>query len=51
MLFADTSSGYASKSKGVVTRSKPLKLLYLDSVKQFGKRDGLNIYHKVKQII
>lgn len=35
----------------VVTRSKPLKLLYLDSVKQFGKRDGLNIYHKVKQII
>ena len=30
---------------------KPLKILYLDSVKQFGRRDGLKIYHKVKQII
>lgn len=30
---------------------KPLKLLYLDSLKQFGMKDGLQIYHKVKQVI
>ena len=35
----------------MIESSKPLKILYLDSVKQFGKRDGLNIYHKIKQII
>lgn len=35
----------------MIESPKPLKILYLDSVKQFGRRDGLNIYHKVKQII
>ena len=35
----------------MIESPKSLKFLYLDSVKQFGKRDGLNIYHKVKQII
>lgn len=35
----------------MIESPKPLKILYLDSVKQFGKRDGLSIYHKVKQII
>ena len=50
--FANTDyEGLVEQIMEVVTRSKPLKLLYLDSVKQFGKRDGLNIYHKVKQII
>ena len=36
---------------GVIDTSKPLKLLYLDSVKQFGKKDGLSIYHRIKQIV
>ena len=36
---------------GMIESPKSLKFLYLDSVKQFGKRDGLNIYHKIKQII
>ena len=35
----------------IIESPKPLKILYLDSVKQFGKRDGLNIYHKIKQIV
>ena len=35
----------------IIEFPKSLKILYLDSVKQFGKRDGLHIYHKVKQII
>lgn len=35
----------------MMENSKPLKRLYLDSAKQFGKRDGLSIYHKVKQIV
>lgn len=35
----------------MVESPKPLKLLYLDSLKQFGMKDGLQIYHKVKQVI
>ena len=50
--FSNTDyEGMVEQIMEVVNHSKPLKLLYLDSVKQFGKRDGLNIYHKVKQII
>lgn len=35
----------------IMDESKPLKRLYLDSVKQFGKKNGLCICHKVKQIV
>ncbi len=31
--------------------SKPRKILYLDSLKQFGREKGLKIYHKVRQIL
>ena len=50
--FANTDyEGLVERIMRVIQPPKPLKLLYLDSVKQFGKRDGLSIYHKVKQII
>ena len=43
--------GLIEQIMSMIESPKSLKFLYLDSVKQFGKRDGLNIYHKVKQII
>lgn len=50
--FANTDyEGLIERIMEVLVPQKPLKLLYLDSVKQFGKRDGLSIYHKVKEII
>lgn len=50
--FANTDyEGLIERIMGVIETPKSLKLLYLDSVKLFGKRDGLSIYHKVKQII
>ena len=50
--FANTDyEGLIERIMGVLAPQKSLKLLYLDSVKQFGKRDGLSIYHKVMQII
>ena len=50
--FASTDyEGLIEQIMGLIESPKPLKILYLDSVKQFGKRDGLSIYHKVKQII
>ena len=50
--FANTEyENMIEQIMNMIESSKPLKILYLDSVKQFGRRDGLNIYHKVKQII
>ena len=50
--FANTDyEGLIEQIMGLIESPKPLKILYLDSVKQFGRRDGLSIYHKVKQII
>ena len=50
--FAHTDyEGLIEQIMEIIESQKSLKILYLDSVKQFGKRDGLNIYHKVKQII
>ena len=50
--FTNTDyEGLIEQIMEIIESPKPLKILYLDSVKQFGRRDGLNIYHKVKQII
>ena len=50
--FANTDyEGLIEQIMNMIDSPKSLKILYLDSVMQFGKRDGLNIYHKVKQII
>lgn len=35
----------------LIESPKPLKILYRDSLKQFGRKDGLRIYREVKQII
>ena len=43
--------GLIEQIMAIIESPKSLKILYLDSVKQFGKKDGLNIYHKVKQLI
>ena len=50
--FANTDyENMIGQIMNMIESPKPLKILYLDSVKQFGKRDGLHIYHMVKQII
>ena len=50
--FANTDyENMIGQIMNMIESPKSLKLLYLDSVKQFGKKDGLDIYHKVKQII
>lgn len=36
---------------GIIVSPKSLKSLYLESIKQFGRRDGLKIYHKIRQIV
>lgn len=49
--FADTEyEGMLEKIITVTERKQSRKLLYLDTLRQFGKKDGLSIYHKVKQI-
>lgn len=35
----------------LIESPKPLGILYRDSLKQFGRKDGLRIYREVKQII
>ena len=50
--FADTEyEGLIGQIMNLIEAPKPLKILYLDSLKQFGRRGGLEIYHKVKQMI
>ena len=50
--FADSDyEDMTDRIMGLIVPRKPLKLIYLDSVKQFGKRDGLSIYHTVKNIL
>ena len=35
----------------LIESPKPLGILYRDTLKQFGRKDGLRIYREVKQII
>ncbi len=50
--FANTDyEGLIEQIMDMVESPRPLKVLYLDALKQFGKKDGLEIYHRVRQII
>lgn len=50
--FGDTEyAGLIEQVMSMVEIPKSRKILYLDSVKQFGREKGLKIYHKVSQIL
>lgn len=50
--FANTEYiGMMEQIMRIVEERKANKVLYLDSLKQFGKRDGLEIYHRIKGIV
>ena len=50
--FADT--GYKEQVGAIqhlLEKQSGKKILYLDSVKTFGKRDGLEIYRRMKRLV
>lgn len=50
--FAHTYyENFIEQIMSLVESPKPLGILYRDSLKQFGRKDGLKIYREVKQII
>lgn len=52
MAFADT--GYQEqlgKIQGIFEKQSGKKILYLDTIKNFGKKDGLAIYRKMRTLI
>ncbi len=52
MAFADT--GYQEqlgRIVGLFEKQSGKKILYLDTVKNFGKKDGLEIYRKMRTLI
>lgn len=50
--FADTEyAGMIGQIAMVVEGKKDNKVLYLDSLKQFGRKKGVEIYHRIKQVV
>lgn len=51
-IFADTEYGEQMGAiQNLFEKQTGRKILYLDSVKTFGKKDGLEIYRKMRQLI
>ncbi len=50
--FADTEyAGMIEQIAMVMEGKKENKVLYLDSLKRFGRKKGVEIYHRIKQVV
>lgn len=51
-VFSETKySGRTTEIQDIITNSSGAKILYLDTLRHFGRKDGLEVYRKLKECV